>query len=180
MPLHLIFGPMFSGKTTKLVDIYNNLTCSGVSTDEILVINHTIDTRTKHGVISTHDSITDVPCIHLDKLTDVIENTSLLTHKYILINEAQFFNDLIEFVNGMDLLKKYIYVSGLNGDYKQETFGNIKDLLPIADNVTFLKGTCAICKGNSVFTKRIIESSAVTLVGSGEVYQPRCRKCLQT
>ena len=86
MPLHLIFGPMFSGKTTKLVDIYNNLTCSGVSTDEILVINHTIDTRTKHGVISTHDSITDVPCVHLDKLTDVIENTSLLTHKFILIN----------------------------------------------------------------------------------------------
>tara|TARA_A100001015_G_C14777787_1_gene627924 strand:+ start:19 stop:561 length:543 start_codon:yes stop_codon:yes gene_type:complete len=178
MPLHLIFGPMFSGKTTKLVDIYSNLTCSGVQPHKILVINHIIDTRTKAGVISTHDSTSNVPCIHHDKLIELLNGDSLTECKYILINEAQFFCDLVEFVNSINLLEKNVYVSGLNGDYKQENFGNIKDLLPIADNVTFLKGKCSICKGSSVFTKRIIKADTVTLVGSSESYQPRCRKCL--
>lgn len=178
MPVHLIFGPMFSGKTTKLVEIYNNLTASNVPPTEIMVINHIIDTRTTKGVISTHDYTSDVPCIHIGKLMDIISNESFINSKYILINEAQFFSDLVEFTKSIDLNTKHLYVSGLNGDYKQEAFGNIHDLIPIADEVTFLKGTCSICNGVSVFTKRIIQNDKVTLVGANDIYGPRCRKCL--
>ena len=178
MPLNLIFGPMFSGKTTKLVEIYNNLVLSSVDPNTILVINHTIDTRTAKGVISTHDFTSDVPCVHLDNLMDALKYASWCNCEYILINEAQFFGDLIEFANTVDLNSKTVYVSGLNGDYKQEAFGNIHSIIPMADNVTFLKGRCSICNGASVFTKRIVNNDAVTLVGASDYYEPRCRKCL--
>ena len=144
---------MFSGKTTKLVEIYNNLMLSCVDSNTILVINHTIDTRTAKGVISTHDFTSDVPCVHLDNLMDALKMHHYIIVNISLINEAQFFGDLIEFANTIDLNSKTVYVSGLNGDYKQEAFGNIHSIIPMADNVTFLKGKCSVCNGASSIYK---------------------------
>ena len=130
-------------KQPNLLKYTTILCCLTVDSNTILVINHTIDTRTAKGVISTHDFTSDVPCVHLDNLMDALKDASLYNCEYILINEAQFFGDLIEFANTIDLNSKTVYVSGLNGDYKQEAFGNIHSIIPMADNVTFLKGKCS-------------------------------------
>ena len=62
--LELFIGPMFSGKTSKLVEIYKQcLFCS----IPVAVINHSIDTRYHNNLLSTHDKVM-IPCIQTNKL----------------------------------------------------------------------------------------------------------------
>ena len=57
--LKVILGPMFAGKTTKILELY-----SGYNTTETLVFNHTFDNRYdgENEVVSTHNKDT-IPCI---------------------------------------------------------------------------------------------------------------------
>ena len=43
--LHLVMGPMFAGKTTHLINKVNELVQNGVLMDEILLVNHSSDSR---------------------------------------------------------------------------------------------------------------------------------------
>ena len=62
--LELFIGPMFSGKTSKLLEIYKqNIFCN----IPIIVINHSADTRYHETRLSTHDNIT-IPCIQTREL----------------------------------------------------------------------------------------------------------------
>jgi thymidine kinase len=100
--LELIIGPMFSGKTSQLVNIYKQYTFCNIP---VCVINHDIDTRYHEEMLSTHDKIM-IPCIQTYKLNDIwncpqdennpfYENyLKLRNADVILINEAQFFKDL--------------------------------------------------------------------------------------
>jgi thymidine kinase len=65
--LELFIGPMFSGKTSKLVEIYKQcLFCS----IPVAVINHSIDTRYHNNLLSTHDKVM-IPCIQTNKMKDI-------------------------------------------------------------------------------------------------------------
>ena len=57
--------------------------------------------------------------------------------------------------------KKTLYVSGLDGDYKQEKFGEILDLIPLSNTITKLHAFCAVCKNGTpaYFTKRLINNN---------------------
>ena len=52
--LELITGPMFSGKTSKLLEIYKQCIFCNIS---VAVINHSEDTRYDDKMLSTHDKI---------------------------------------------------------------------------------------------------------------------------
>ena len=71
--------------------------------------------------------------------------------KYIIIEEAQFFNDLYQFViHQIDILEKNIIVVGLDGDSNRQNFGEIHKLLPICDEIIKLKAYCSICKNGTL------------------------------
>jgi len=59
--LELIIGPMFSGKTSRIVEIYNQCKFCNIS---VAVINHSIDNRYDEEQLSTHDQI-KIPCIKI-------------------------------------------------------------------------------------------------------------------
>ena len=101
-------------------------------------------------------------------------------NKYIIIEEAQFFNDLYQFViYQVDILKKNIIVVGLDGDSNRENFGEIHKLLPICDEIIKLKAYCSICKDGTlgIFSKRISDNKSKILVGSDKDYIAVCRQC---
>jgi thymidine kinase len=52
--LHIIFGPMFSGKSTKLL---NEINCLKIYKKNILVINSIKDTRVCNNKIQTHNGL---------------------------------------------------------------------------------------------------------------------------
>ena len=170
--LELIIGPMFSGKTSRLVDIYKQCKFCNIT---VAVINHCIDERYHETLLSTHDKVM-IPCIKTDILQSVL--TNITDAQVVIINEGQFFNDLYEVVLQMIHLKKKIYIGGLDGDFERKKFGQILDLIPLCDKVSKLTSLCSICKDGTpgIFSKRITTEKEQTVVGSDN-YIPVCRKC---
>jgi thymidine kinase len=176
--LELFIGPMFSGKTSKLVEIYKQCIFCNI---KVVVINHSIDKRYDDTLLSTHDKIM-IPCIQTDKLSNICGafttnmNTPIDDADVILINEGQFFDDLYLVVEHMLKYNKKIYVCGLDGDFQCKKFGQILDLIPLCDRVTKMTSLCSLCKDGTpgIFSKRISSEKKQTIVGSTN-YIPVCR-----
>jgi thymidine kinase len=187
--LELIIGPMFSGKTSEILQIYKKCKFCNIP---VIIINHTIDQRYHDTLISSHDKIT-APCIQATKLNDVwsdngfnesCNNSDKFAYKLlrssdvILINEGQFFSDLYEVVIDMLNNHKKVYICGLDGDFGRKKFGSILDLIPLCDNVRKLTSLCSLCKDGTpaIFSRRLTNETEQTVVGSDN-YIPVCRKC---
>ena len=189
--LELFLGPMYSGKTSKLLEIYKQCSFCNIP---VAVINHCADTRYHESMLSTHDKVM-IPCIQTQKLSDIWNNIDinqtftnnaskhikLRTAEVILINEGQFFDDLYSCVNDMLCEKKKVYVAGLDGDFERNRFGQILDLIPICDSVTKFKSLCSICKNGApgIFSLRLTKEKQQTLIGSDN-YIPVCRNCYES
>lgn len=175
--LELIIGPMFSGKTSRLVDVYKQCKFCNIP---VAVINHCIDDRYHDTMLSTHDKVM-IPCLKTDNLFLVLTNSEVQDAQVVIINEGQFFSDLHDVVLQMIGLGKKIYVGGLDGDFERKKFGQILDLIPLSDKVTKLTSLCSICKDGTpgIFSKRITTETEQTVVGSDN-YIPVCRNCYST
>lgn len=171
--LHLIIGPMFSGKTTELLRVAKRLQSINL---KVLLLNYHEDTRYSTSEMSTHDR-ESLPCTFVKDLNTI----ELLAkeHDIICINEAQFFEGLVLFCKEQLKLNKTLYVCGLDGDYKQEKFGEILNLVPLCDTITKLHAFCKVCKNGTKahFTKRLTEHNEQKLIGVDE-YIPVCRNHL--
>ena len=175
--LHIIFGPMFSGKSTTLLNEVNFLK---MYKKNILVINSIKDTRVENNKIKTHDGL-KYDAYKVDELKEelIIE---ILDKQYdtICIDEAQFFNNLEYFVKELLKYNIHIVVTGLNGDTNQKKFGYIIDLIQYANKITKLSGICTICKdgtlGDFTSIQPHIEKKDQVLIGDNNMYICVCRK----
>jgi thymidine kinase len=171
--IELAIGPMFAGKSSWIVGLYKRFK---FYTNNIIVINYIGDTRYSQTELSTHDKTT-IPCIHCEKLSNITipEKTEV-----ILINEGQFFSDIVEWTKQKaDYENKRIYICGLDGDYNRDKFGHLLDLIPYCDKVTKLSALCGNCKNGTpaIFTHRISNEKGQVLIGEKDHYLPVCRKC---
>ena len=186
--LELFIGSMYSGKTSKLLDIYKQCEFCNIP---VTIINHVIDNRYHNTMVSNHDQIM-APCLQASELNDLwnnngYENKDLCAHNavrdsnVILINEGQFFPDLYDVVVDMLNCKKKVYICGLDGDFERKKFGQILDLIPMCDKVTKLTSLCSQCKDGTpgIFSMRLTNETAQTVVGSDN-YIPVCRKCYKS
>lgn len=179
--LEIILGSMFSGKTSRLVEIYKQCKFCNIP---VLVVNHSCDNRYDDELLSTHDKV-KIPCIKTNSLFEFwhkyyLDTENIKEAEVILINEGQFFSDLYEIVDDMLQKGKKVYVCGLDGDFKRHKFGQMLDLIPLCDKVTKLTSLCSICKNGTpgIFSKRITTEKEQTIVGSDN-YIPVCRICYE-
>ena len=188
--LELFIGPMFSSKTTRLLEIYKQCIFCNIP---VIIINHSIDTRYHESMVSTHDKIM-APCIQTTKLASVWDNKDINSNfnensdrhiklrsaDVILINEGQFFKDLYSVVEDMLKCNKRVYICGLDSDFERKKFGQILDLIPLCDKVNKLTSLCSQCKDGTpgIFSMRLTSERQQTLVGSDN-YIPVCRKCYE-
>ncbi len=190
--LEIITGPMFSGKTSKLLEIYKQCNFCNI---HVAVINHSADKRYDDSMLSTHDK-TMIPCIQTDKISSVWfyekldeiidievgnDHMKLRNADVILINEAQFFEDLYLCVRNMLSQNKKVFIAGLDGDFERKKFGQILDLFPLCDKITKLASLCSLCKNGEpgIFSMRLNKDKAQMLIGSDN-YIPVCRSCYDT
>ena len=166
--LNLIIGCMFSGKTSELLRIAKRLKSIDIS---VLMINYHEDTRYSNNTICSHDN-QELP----SEFVEDLEKINYDKYDVICINEAQFFTGLLDFCLKALKDNKVVYVCGLDGDYKQEPFGELLNLIPYCDNITRLSAFCKICKNGTKahFTKRITDSKEQKVIGVNE-YIPVCR-----
>lgn len=180
--LELIYGPMFSGKTTKLLKLYNEK-IQEYGCEKCLLINYEFDKRySSENKVITHNG-ESAECICVINLNDFIDNPNtqklIVKSKYIFINEAQFFDNLLYLILFFkNVLKKHIVLCGLDLDYKKEKFGELMDLIPYANKINKLTGKCNTdeCCFPSEFTHRIIEFDNQILIGTNS-YVSLCDKC---
>ena len=181
--LDITIGCMFSGKTSKLIANYNKLKIL----NKVIAVNHSFDTRynelSDFSKMVCHDK-NEITCIMFHDIHDAWFNKQskfyniLHENEYILINEAQFFDKLKEVVIDMLNENERVYLYGLDGDFKQQKFGEILDLIPYCDTIEKLTAKCVKCGNSAIFSQRISSEDSQVLVGSN-VYIPVCRKCFQ-
>ena len=167
-------GCMYSGKTSELIRECRR--CISIN-KKVLAINYIADNRYSDDDFIASHNLDKVACIKVNKLAD-ITNNHLDDCDYICIDEGQFFSDLKEYVlKWCEEYNKNIIVIGLSGDFKREPFGQILDLIPIADRVIKLNALCTYCNDGTeaLFTHRISNESEQIVIGNSN-YIPVCRK----
>jgi thymidine kinase len=161
--IHLILGPMYAGKTSKLLKLYKEL--GGIILDyaetngEGTVVNHNKDS---------------LPCVKCN----LLKSAEWMTDGPVYINEAQFFPDLLDFVRKWEMHFD-IYLFGLDGDFMRQPMGQILQVIPLCDTVEKLKGKCSKCSDPSLFSKRITSDISQYLLDE-TAYIPLCRNCYLT
>ena len=170
--IEIILGPMFSGKSTRLIEAIRKYTYKAKKT---IMIKFFADQRyTSKSEVVTHDLIKydSINCKNLRDSFDIIK-----TYDVIGIDEGQFFPDLVEVCEELALLKKIIIIAALNGDFRMEPFPVISKILSKADKIKLMKAYCFNCHKDAKFSLRIVQSNETVLIGAGEAYKPACREC---
>ena len=173
--LEIIMGPMFSGKTTKLIEKYQEYQ---EKDKNVLAINFMLDKRYSNTMIASHDN-KQIPCVFASRLDEIDINKHLIHTDIILINEGQFFPDLNDSVKyWVEDLYKTVYIAALDGDFQRKPFGDFLNILPLCDRFTKLRATCNMCNSkNAIFSHRISDEKEQVVIGSENKYVPLCRKC---
>jgi len=180
--LEITFGPMFSGKTTSIIDKANrfiSLRTLQSRPSRILIINYSEDNRktiTKDG-LTPHVPRTIIhnknsSCIKVTTLSSI----DISAYDYIVVDESQFFTDLVESVLGWLVQGKHVHCAGLVADSNRRIFGNLCQLIPRADEVEQLKAFCSMCGDkilNAPFTRCLKDKSHQKLIGD-DIYSAVC------
>ena len=113
--LNIYVGSMYAGKSTEIIKNFKTLESADVKS---LVITHSLENRFDENYLSTHDNI-KIPCEKLSHIKDIYQLESFNDSSVILVDEAQFFEDIKEVINIVEINKKTVYVFGLDGDFKR-------------------------------------------------------------
>lgn len=182
MSLELLIGPMFAGKSSAIQSIVRRHESMGWP---VFVVTHSMDTRySETPAVVNHDRVA-IPAIAVTTLMPLLDHSEYAKSKLVVIEEAQFFPDLVPFVRRVvDTDKKNCVVVGLDGDAERRPFGSVLELVPLCDRVTKLTSMCKHCRDGTpaLFTFAAGSAAAaanaegVPCVGSDDLYVPLCRK----
>lgn len=173
--IECITGPMFSGKTTRLLDISERLQHQGV---KVQLVKWNKDDRYCAGKIQTHDKKkeAEATCVPNLMKQDFLERGV----QAVLIDEGQFLEGVLTFAEDISTQGKDVYISFLDYDFRKQPFEYTKDLCDISTSYTVLKGKCDTkgCGRQSRFTKKHHgKTEAVIEIGGSELYSPVCAEC---
>ncbi len=167
---------MFSGKSTELIRRISRFQSIN---KPVLCINHEIDVRAEPNSIKTHEG-KSIPAIKTNKLRSITSTEEYIKAEVIGIDEAQFFDDLHEFVLFAESENKSLIICGLDGDFQRKPIGQILNCIPLADSVLKLKALDMISKDGTpaIFTKRknTVNNTDQILVGGKDEYLAVSRK----
>ena len=170
--IELILGPMFSGKSTRLIEIIRKYIYKAKKT---IMIKFFADKRySDKSEVVTHDLIKydSIDCKNLKDSFEILKK-----YDVIGVDEGQFFPDLVEVCEELAALKKIVIIAALNGDFRMEPFPVITRIISKADKIKLLKAYCFNCHKDANFSLRIVQSNETVLIGAGEAYKPACREC---
>jgi thymidine kinase len=177
MSLTVITGCMFSGKSSYLLSSIRRFKEIGWS---IYIITSSYDKRyTVESKIVNHNQESCNADIAVTNLKEVSNSKEYLEAKVLIIEEAQFYPDLVEFVlEAVETYEKHVIVAGLDGDASRKPFGSLLELIPYCDSIIKLKALCKICNDGTeaLFTCKKIHDNLTIDVGAADKYQALCRK----
>ena len=178
MSLELIVGPMFAGKSSAIL---SRVRRARTLDWNVFLVTCAIDTRYDASgcQIITHDK-DGLSAIGVKSLEGVRGLKDYTEARLVVIEEAQFFPDLFDFVKtAVEEDKKDLVVVGLDGDSDRKPFGKVLDLIPLCDKVTKLTSLCKRCgDGTPALFSALVRGhkDSQVCVGGADMYEPMCRK----
>lgn len=175
--LKMYVGPMFSGKSTKLLQQVERYKYAN---KEVICFKPAMDNRyTKEGLIMTHSGM-QVPCILVNTGQDIIEYLSnKKVPDAIAIDEAFMIDDVCNACLYFLYNKRIdVIISTLDLSSSLTTFEEVSNLLSHATHVKKCKAVCTVCGQDASYTMRKEEFSDTSLihVGGDDIYEARCLK----
>lgn len=174
MSLNLVVGPMWAGKSSYILSKIRRYKAIGW---DVYVITNALDHRYGHYVLSTHDN-EQHSAVSVRTLLPLRNEEKYKQAKLIILEEAQFFQDLVSFaLKAVEEDGKHLIVVGLDGDSERKPFGDVLKLIPYCDSVEKITSLCSECGDGTpaLFSYRCTASSEQVLVGAENVYKPLCR-----
>ncbi|ABO93888.1 predicted protein, partial [Ostreococcus lucimarinus CCE9901] len=174
--LEVIFGPMFSGKSTEL---QRRLRRHTMASRRVLVVKYAGDNRYDDAVGTTTAAVTHDLATMPALPTKDLRNIDNVAHNYdvIGIDEGQFFDDVAAFCEKWAHAGKTVIVAALDATFQRKPFNSVLQLVPLAENVTKLTAVCTDCAADAAFTARTTKETSVELIGGASQYKAVCRAC---
>ncbi len=170
--IEVICGSMFSGKTEELI---RRLKRAKIANLKVEIFKPGIDVRYDETKVVSHDANT-IPSTPIDNSQTILLMAEGVD--VVGIDEAQFFDAEIGHVcETLALRGVRVIVAGLDMDYLGRPFGQMPNLLAIADYITKLHAICMKCGNIANVSYRKTAQEGQVLIGEKETYEPRCRIC---
>lgn len=173
--IEAICGPMFSGKSEELM---RRLRRANIARKYVQVFSPAIDDRYSDDEIVSHNNmrmrsepVPDAASIlyKLDSRTQVVG-----------VDESNFFtSELVEIASQLANNGLRVIIAGLDTDFLGRPFVPMPDLLCLAESITKTLAICMRCGAAANHSQRLVRSENLILVGSGNLYEARCRRCFQ-
>lgn len=175
--LTVIAGPMFAGKTTKLLAIYDILTKLGYG---VLCFKSEVDGDGGIGHTNSHDE-RPLPVIFINPKhpEKILRHVSEDGVKKIIIDAVHFFPkpEIKKVINKLMTWGVDVYVNGLIYDYRKKEFGATKNLLARADEKYILYSVCVKCGAKASNTERIKGGTKQQISSKKARYIASCNSC---
>ncbi len=164
----MIAGPMFAGKTTKLLTLFSVLSNLGYST---LCFKAEAMSNGGMGHTRSHDE-RPLPVIYIDmkkpeKMLDYVREQGI---KKVIVDAVHFFpkDKFIKVVETLLAQGIDVYVNGLIYDYRKKEYGATKTLMAMADERIEQFSICVKCGGKAAHTERIAGTTQVSIGTTGK------------
>ncbi len=172
--IEVICGSMFSGKTEELIRRLKRVKIANLKVE---IFKPQIDTRYDENNIVSHDtnSIVSTPVESSQAILLLAQDVDVVG-----IDEAQFFDsEITKVCETLALRGIRVIVAGLDMDYLGMPFGQMPNLLSVADYITKLHAICMRCGNIANISYRKTTEGGQVLLGEKDIYEPRCRICAQ-
>jgi thymidine kinase len=173
--LVLFLGPMFSGKTTRLLAAIERHILRQQS---VVCFKPKIDDRYSDNEIVTHSKL-KIPAVSVKNWNEIMKAVNDMPSKpnVIAVDEAFMIEDCHKALLSLFAAGITIYVSSIDISANLNSFTVIDKLLPYSTQVVKCAAICASCLGDAQLTYRKFASSAEISVGGGDSYEPLCWSC---
>lgn len=169
--VELVCGCMFSGKTEEMIKLIKR---AQFAKKKIQIFKPYLDNRYKIDFIVSHSNL-KLPCHVVEDSKDIKALIKEST-EVVAIDEVQFFDeDIVNLIQDLANSGVHVICAGLDTDWRGEPFHPIPLIMATADVVRKQYAVCTQCGAPATRTQRTIPSEENILVGSGEIYQARCR-----
>lgn len=170
--IEVICGSMFSGKTEELL---RRIKRAQYANQEVALFKPSSDTRYSEVEVVSHDDNAMISKVvaHSKDILRLVNGEDVIG-----IDEAQFFDEgLVAVCEQLALDGKRVVVAGLDMDFRGIPFGPMPALLAVSEYITKVHAICPHCGNLATHSYRLVEAEEKVLLGSGDQYEPRCRKC---
>jgi len=172
-------GPMFAGKSTLLQSIFEKLQVA--LGDAVLSIHSTINTRDDFNEIKTHSNGVrhSIAVRNFKDLQQCCESQKTAV-RAIVLDEAQFFDDLPEICHYTQANDIDLYFAALNKTYNNEPWPGVQESIHLCTRIEIVYAVCVKCKDMQALYSHLIQPSAMDgniFIGAEENFESLCKTC---